>query len=212
MKKKILRGIALMLSMVFLTGCSQKEEEAPPELLTLAEYSVPVTIDGIEIVVGTTTLQPLLDAGLSIMVSEWTGDQVLEREIDPEEILAAGTSETDISFWITDSAFARLSLEAADTDVRMGDAVVSRLALHLSHLTDTLPDNISIDGVPVTELSRARAGEMFPDYEQEDLSIMQQGEDYKCTFMFMPGTYALYQFSLVKGEKEESILPPSTIW
>ena len=193
MKKKILRGIALMLSMVFLTGCSQKEEEAPPELLTLAEYSVPVTIDGIEIVVGTTTLQPLLDAGLSIMVSEWT-------------------SETDISFWITDSAFARLSLEAADTDVRMGDAVVSRLALHLSHLTDTLPDNISIDGVPVTELSRARAGEMFPDYEQEDLSIMQQGEDYKCTFMFMPGTYALYQFSLVKGEKEESILPPSTIW
>ncbi len=122
MKKKILRGIALMLSMVFLTGCSQKEEEAPPELLTLAEYSVPVTIDGIEIVVGTTTLQPLLDAGLSIMVSEWTGDQVLEREIDPEEILAAGTSETDISFWITDSAFARLSLEAADTDVRMGDA------------------------------------------------------------------------------------------
>ncbi len=210
MKKKILRGIALMLSMVFLTGCSQKEEEAPPELLTLAEYSVPVTIDGIEIVVGTTTLQPLLDAGLSIMVSEWTGDQVLEREIDPEEILAAGTSETDISFWITDSAFARLSLEAADTDVRMGDAVVSRL--DLSHLTDTLPDNISINGVPVTELSRARAGEMFPDYEQEDLSIMQQGEDYKCTFMFMPGTYALYQFSLVKGEKEESILPPSTIW
>lgn len=212
MKKIIFRGIALILSMIFLTDCSAKPAEEPPELLMLAEHSVPVTIDGIEIVVGTTTLQPLLDAGFPVMVSEWTGEQVVEREIDPEETLASGASETDISFWITDSAFARLSLEAGDTDVRMGDAVVSRLALHLSHLTDTLPDNISIDGVPVKELTRAKAGEMFPDYEQEDLSIMQQGEDYKCTFMFIPGTYKLYQFSLVKGEKEESILPPSTIW
>lgn len=212
MKKMILRGIALMLSMAFLTGCSPKEEEAAPELLTLADDSVPVTVDGLEILVGTTTLQPLLDAGLAVKVSEWTGDQVVEREIDPNETLTAGTSETDISFWITDSAFARLSLEAGSTDVRMGDAVISRLALHLSHQTDTLPDHISIDGVPVRELSRAKAGEMFPDYEQEDLSITQQGEDYKCTFMFIPGTYALYQFSLVKGEKEESILPPSTIW
>lgn len=212
MNKKILRGIALILSMTFLAGCSPKEEETPPKLLTLAEYSVPVTIDGLEILVGTTTLQPLLDAGLAVRISEWTGEQVVERDIDPEETLAAGTSETDISFWITDSAFARLSLEAGGADVRMGDAVISRLALHLSHQTDTLPDQVSINGVPVTELSRARAGEMFPDYEQEDLSITQQGEDYKCTFMFIPGTYALYQFSLVKGEKEESILPPSTIW
>lgn len=212
MKKMILTGIALILAMAFLTGCSKKEEEAPPELLMLAEHSIPVTIDGTEIVVGTTTLQPLLDAGFPVKVAEWTGSEVVEYDIDPDDTLAAGTSETEISFWVTDSAFVRLSLEAGGTNTRMGDATISRLALHLSHHTETLPDNISIDGVPVTELSRARAGEMFPDFEQEDLSIVQQGEDYKCTFMFIPGTYALYQFSLVKGEKEESILPPSTIW
>lgn len=212
MKKILLSGFAFILFVTLLTGCSKKEEETLPEPLMLAQHSVPVVIDDLEIIVGTTTLQPLLDADLPIIVSEWVDDHVEEREIDSNETLAAGTSMTEISFWITDSVFARISVEAGESDIRMGDATISRLALHLSHLTDTLPDYIFIDGVSITELSRTRAAQMFPDFEQDDLSIMQQGEDYRCTLMFSPGTYALYQFSLVKGPKEESILPPSTIW
>lgn len=213
MKNTLIRGIVLILSMAFLAGCSGKEEEAPPEeLLTLAEHSVPVTIEDQEIVVGRTTLQTLLDTHLPVVVSEWDGVHVTERKIDPNEILAAGDSLTEISFWITDYAFVRISVEAGDADIRVGDAVISRLALHLSHQPGTLPDNVFIDGVAVTDMTRAKAGEMFPDFDQADLSVIQQGEDYKCTLMFSPRTFALYQFSLVKGEKEEPILSPSTIW
>lgn len=214
MSKKLIRGVILVLSMAFLSGCSGKKEEEPPqeELLMLEDHSVPVTISGQEIIVGKSALQSVLDTGLSVVLSEWDGSQVIQHEIDPNEILPAGTSATEISFWITDYAFARVSVEGTDKDMRIGDAVITRLALHLSHQPGTLPDHVLIDGVAVTEISRAKASEMFPDFDQEDLSVTQQGEDYRCTLMFSPNTYALYQFSLVKGEKEESILPPSTIW
>lgn len=212
MKNSLLKGMIFILSIMLLAGCGRKEEEPEPEPLMLEDHAVPVTIDGQEIIVGTTTMQPILDAGFPVSLAEWDGQQVTEHEIDPNEILTAGSSLTEISFWLTDSAFIRLSVEAGSEDIRVGDAVITRLALHLSHQAESLPDNLLVSGVPVTELSREKAGELFPDFEQADLSVTQQGEDYRCTLMFSPRTHALYHFTLMKAEKEESILPPSTVW
>lgn len=212
MKNSLLKGMIFILSIMLLAGCGRKEEEPEPEPLMLEDHAVPVTIGGEEILVGTTTLQPLLDAGFPVSLAEWDGEHVTEHEIDPNEILAAGSALTEISFWLTDSAFVRLSVEAGNADIRVGDAVITRLALHLSHQADTLPDDLLVSGVPVNELSREKAGDLFPDYEQADLSVTQHGEDYRCTLMFSPRTHVLYQFTLMKAEKEESILPPSTVW
>lgn len=212
MKNRLLKGIVVILSLTFLAGCGSREDEPEPEPLMLADHAVPVTIDGEDVIVGQTTLQPLVDAGFPISLAEWDGEHVTEHEIDPNEILTAGTSLTELSFWLTDSAFIRLSIEAANEDMRLGDAVISRLALHLSHQADTLPDNLMVNGVAITELSREKAGELFPDFEQAELSVTQHGEDYRCTLMFSPRTHVMYQFTLMEAEKEESILPPDNVW
>ena len=141
------------------------------------------------------TIQELLDAGFELMVSEWNGRSIVQRELDPEETLVTGTKNTEISFWISDSSFARLSIDARNGEVRTGDAPVTRLELHLS-FDAALPSDILISDVPVAELTRAKAGEMFPDFEQGDLSVTQKGADYQCTLMFSPQTLNLYQFSL----------------
>ena len=140
-------------------------------------------------------IQELLDAGFELMVSEWNGRSIVQRELDPEETLVTGTKNTEISFWISDSSFARLSIDARNGEVRTGDAPVTRLELHLS-FDAALPSDILISDVPVAELTRAKAGEMFPDFEQGDLSVTQKGADYQCTLMFSPQTLNLYQFSL----------------
>lgn len=205
MKQRLIKGMVLLLTLWLLTGCSQQQSKASkstPMLdtstFTLNEHTIPVTINGTEILTGKTTLQTLVDAGLPIVVSEWTGSDVLERDIDPNEILPASQSFTDLSCWITDAAFARLSIEAGTTDTRMGDAVISRLELHLSHYADTLPDTITIDGVALPDITRSKAGQMFPYFEQSNLSISLQGANYDCNLMFSPKTYVLYQFSLEK--------------
>ena len=205
MKKRLLKEIVLLLTILLLTGCSEqqaKSQKTAPLLdtstFTLNEHPIPVSIQGTEILVGETTLQTLLDAKLPIVVSEWTGSDVLEREADPNEILSANSNFTDLSCWITDATFARISIEAGAKDTRMGDAVITRLELHLSHHADTLPDSITIDGVPLPEITRSKTGRMFPYFEQSNLSISLQGANYDCNLLFSPKTYVLYQFSLEK--------------
>lgn len=205
MKKITAKGIVIFMAMAILTGCSgDKKTDEPalePEIAgtaslpTLAQMQMPVSIQDQEIIVGKTTIQELLDAGFELMVSEWNGRSIVQRELDPEETLVTGTKNTEISFWISDSSFARLSIDARNGEVRTGDAPVTRLELHLS-FDAALPSDILISDVPVAELTRAKAGEMFPDFEQGDLSVTQKGADYQCTLMFSPQTLNLYQFSL----------------
>ena len=172
MNKTAIKGILLFMMTAALTGCSGDRKDAggpEPEtaesdtLSTLSQVEIPVSIRGKELFVGQTTIQELLDDGFELMVSEWNGSDIIQHELDPEEVLKTGTRNTEISFWITDSSFARLSIAAKTEDVRTGDAPITRLELHLSHQVETLPSDILIDGVPVTELTRAKAGEMFPE-------------------------------------------------
>lgn len=222
------KGIALLVAMAVLTGCSGDKKIGDPAASALQtgsgeaakgpEFSperLPVTIDDHEIIVGTTTIQDLLDDGFSLTVSEWDETQIYQYELDPKEELTAGTENSEISFWITDTAFARVSVAARTGDIRLGDAPITRFELHLSlDENDTLPQDILVDGVPVTEMSRARAGELFPDFEQGDLSVNMKGSDYKCSLLFSPKTLNLYQFSLsdTYGDRPEPEIKVPSLW
>lgn len=205
MRKIIIKGTVLVLMLLSLTGCSEQRRKSKDSFLpldtsefTLGEHPIPVTIGNVEVFVGETTLQTLLDADLPIVASEWNGSDVIEYEVDPQETLPAHTSFTDLSFWVTDSTFVRLSVEAGNEDIRMEDAIISRLELHLSHRVDTLPDTILLNNVPVPEITRSKAGRMFPYFEQANLSISLQGANYNCHLLFSPKTFVIYQFSLQK--------------
>ncbi len=163
--RKKLNVMALLLTVLVMmtAGCASeekaKEEEKPEAVL------YPVSIDGTEIRVGETTVQALLDKGLKVTVSEMTPDkQFNEYEIDPEEMLEANSYYSGASIWLTDSTFAHVSLATGEEDVRMGDAVIAYMEISLSTTDKTGLDKITFNNVPVTELSREKAGEVFPDF------------------------------------------------
>ncbi len=213
MRKQSAKGLAALMVLSILTGCSNDktlgeqsaltETESTAEQTGFSQLRFPVTIDGHDILVGETTIQELLDDGFQLMVSEWKDEGVVQYAIDPAAELKAGSENKEISFWITDNAFARVSIAARTNDMIVGETPITRFALHLSHNADTLPEHILIDGVPVTELTRKKAWEMFPDFEQEDLSVTQRDSDLICSLMFSPRTLALYQFSLRETYGEE---------
>lgn len=207
MKKLSVKWMVLFITAIILTGCSGDKKTAEQtasaaELPELSQVWIPVTVDGHEIIVGKTTIQELLDADFPLMVSEWDGSNVTQHEIDPDAKLPAGSALTEISFYITDAAFARISIWTDAESIQIKEAPITRLELHLSHNVESLPEDIFLDGVSVAELSRQKAGEMFPDFEQEDLSISQRGADYQCTLMFSPKTLNLYQFSLKETSQD----------
>lgn len=210
MIKAYKKGLVLILSVVLLTGCSPTPEPEPviatqplpqsdTSQFTLQEHVVPVVIKDTEIRVGETKLQTLLDQDIKVMIPVVKNHEVKKRVLDPEEMLAANTSYTEAFFWIEDSIFIHLSIEAKDEDIPMKEAVITRLELHLSHDKNILPDDVLVNGIPVTELTMTKAVEIFPDYKERDLSLTQRGLDYKCTLLFSPETQILYQFALINA-------------
>ncbi len=217
MKRVLATGITFLMTMAVLTGCSGDRKLGSPAASTISSEDsemkkvrseltpeqVPVVISGHEIIVDTTTIQELLDDGFSLMVSEWNGDSILQQELDPKETLHSGTQNSEISFWITDAVFARVTIAAGTEDIQTGDAAITRFELHLSHEVDTLPEDIYVNGVSVSEFSRAKAGELFPDFEQGDLSVTCRGTAYQCSLLFSPKTLNLYQFSFEHADEKE---------
>ena len=160
-KKRYIIGLILTALVLMTAGCAsgEKEEEKAEEVL------YPVSIDGTEIFVGETTVQALLDKGFKVTVSEMTADkQINEYEIDPEEMLEANSYYSGASIWLTDSSFAHVSLATDEENIRMGDAVIAYMEFSLSATDRTGLDKIAFNGVPVTELTREKAGEVFPDF------------------------------------------------
>lgn len=70
-----------------LAACGGGGEE-PPEEWEEQEVCYPVRLNGVEIRVGETTVQALLDAGVQITVSDGNYSSV---EVDPETMLEAET-------------------------------------------------------------------------------------------------------------------------
>jgi len=206
MKKKVLKrnnirkgilGVALLATMLAVAGCGGgKAEESSTE--EVQEPLYPVSINGKEIRVGETTVQALLDDGFKVTVSEMTPDkQINEYEIDPEEELEANSYYSGGSMWITDSTFAHISMVTGEDAVRMGDAVIARLEFHLS-TDDAENDGISFDGVAVNEISREKAGEMFPDFQGDENMWFSSGLKEYDYFMSFDVEKMLYTFSVEK--------------
>lgn len=222
MKHTVSTGIILLTVLFMLTGCSGgagTEKTAEPEepvLTELSQVEIPVTIDTHEILVGKTTIRELLDDGFSVRISRLLNDQIIQNDVDPEEILEAGVNYSELFFEVTDSAFVRLSVRTEEQGMQMGDAAITRLELHLSHVVDTLPDNILLAGEPVNALTCEKARGMFPDFdfEADDLHLFTQGVDYKCSLMFSPNTLNLYQFVLrsTVGDAPEPEIKVPSIW
>nr|WP_296484480.1 hypothetical protein [uncultured Acetatifactor sp.] len=193
MKKKIAAGLIIVLSMVFSAGCGQgsepSTEEAPPEEV------YPISVNGVEIRVGETTVQTLLDAGYSVTVSEMdSNNQITQYEIDPEEQLEAMSYYSGASMWITDSTFAHISM-ATTSATRMGDAVIARLEFNMGGEPEEW-GIVSLNGVPVNEINQEKGHEMFPDFSIYDYYMVKYGNEYNYSLHFSQQNDLLYKFSV----------------
>lgn len=165
MKKRLFAVLALCLGMTLMTGCgqedSQKEEEPPLPLY-------PISINGTEIRIGETTVQTLLDQGISVTVSEMdSNNQITKYEIDPEAMLAPNSYYSGASVTISSSNFAHISMVTYQESIRMGDATIAMLEFYLGGEAEDR-SVIALNGVPVNEIDQEKAIEMFPEFTSYD--------------------------------------------
>lgn len=193
-------GMILILAVVLTVGCGGNSgEKKEADNAEQSENLYPVTIDGIEVRVGETTMQTLLDAGLKVTVSEKTADNKINQyEIDPDTELEAYTYYTGASIFITDSIVAHVSFVTGEEAVKMGDAVVAYLEISFVNADTEELEKIALDGVPISEISREKAGEMFPDLTGDENMLLKYGKEYKYTFSFTLPDHMLSNISLTK--------------
>lgn len=198
MKKLLKAGILCLTAAMLLIGCSGKEGEEKAGGAELPEIQYPISIDGTDIIVGETKMQALLEKGLKITVSEKTADNQIERiEIDSEMEMEPNSYYSGGNIWVTDSVFALISLVTDENAVKMGDAVIGRLEFSLNFAEEEELDKISLNGIPVSQISREKAGEMFPGSTGDDF-ILLYGTDYEYTLSFSQEDGMLSSFSVAK--------------
>lgn len=197
MKKLFQTGAAFLAALMLLAGCGSNAEESKEE--EPSEILYPVSINGTEILLGETTVQALLDAGFRITVSEMSPDnKITEYEIDPNTQLDAYAYYSGASIWITDSTFAHISMVTDENRVLLGEAVIASLEFYLGSDDEESMKNISFNNVPLAELDRDRAGEMFPDFTASETFVLKYGLDYDYSLSFNPETGKINKFSLSK--------------
>lgn len=180
-------------------GCGKQTQDGNEESEASEEPLYPVSINGTEIRVGETTMQTLLDAGFKVTVSEMTPDnQINEYEVDPTIELEPNMYYTGGSIWITEHTFAHISFVTGETAGTLGDATVARLEVNLSSQEDVANlEKIEFNGTPVTELSREKAGEDYPDFTgDEGMWFSTGGSDYKYGLYFDRSSGTLNSFSV----------------
>lgn len=193
MKKRFSIGLAMLLGIMLMTGCGKDSEPVKEEP---AQQCYPVSINGQEIRVGETTVQTLLDQGMTVTVSEMDSSNHITRyEIDPEMELEPNSYYSGASISITDSNFAHIHMVTDEKAVRMGDAVIAYLEFYLS---STPEENaiIALNGVPVTEISQEKAQEMFPEFKSYDYYMLEYGKDYEYSLSFSQQDGLLNKFTV----------------
>lgn len=194
--KQIGAAVLLPVLLVSMAACGSKSE---PEPEREPDPLYPVTIDGTEILVGQTTVQTLLDKGLSVTVSEMSEDMdITHYEIDPDSELEANSYYTGGSIKVTDNLSFSVSL-ATDEEVPLGEAVIARLEATLVSETDTgVLEKIAFDGVPVTELTQAKAAEKYPDWTGNEVMWLHYGLEYQYDLNFDMSTGCLNKLALAR--------------
>lgn len=186
-------ALALLLA-VTAAGCSGGASSSEPE----AEEPVyPLSIRGVEVRVGETKLQALLDAGMEITWSEMdANNQITEYVADPEQMLEENAYYSGNSVWITDHVFAHISF-VTDEAVPLSEAVIARVEVNFSaDEADNAAAEVSFNGVSSAELTREKAGEVFPDFTGDDNMWFSPASmrNYKYGVYYSAGT--LHQISV----------------
>ncbi len=202
-KQRGLTCLLLTFLLLALSGCGDTNEPGGEEGTSGQVESVvyPVTINGSEIRVGETTVQTLLDAGFKITTSEKDANmQITQYEIDPDTELDAESYYSGASIWVTDNIFAHVSMVTEEA-TKLGNAVIARMEFSLaSGQDDPGLANILFNNVPVTELNREKAGEMFPDFTGDDVMWFSPAEmrDYEYFMSFSMEDGSMTKFSAEK--------------
>lgn len=199
MKKSFITALALLFgTMLLMTGCGQDDSADKEKKPDLPLY--PVTINGTEIRVGETTVQALLDQGLSVTVSEMdSNNHVTQYEVDPETILEPNSFYSGASVHIADNIFAHIAMATGATAVRMGDATIAWLEFYLGGDPEAR-SIIMLNGVPVNEINQEKAIEMFPDFNSYTNYMASKYDSfYKYTLSFSQQDGLLSKFLLERN-------------
>lgn len=189
--RKILRPVCVLLAMILLLsacsgdgGSSQKEEER----------LLPVTINGKEIRVGETTVQTLLDQGMNV---GWVDENYERVDVDPQMELEPNSYYTGGSIDVNENIFAQISFVTEEEAIPLGEAVIARLEFYMHSEDDPAElSKIELDGVPVTEFTREKAGEMYPDWTGDEVMWLKYGLLYKYDLNFDMASGQLNHFTV----------------
>ncbi len=178
MKRKNILVLLGALLFLLLAGC----EEGGASSQKAEETLCPVTLNGTEIRVGETTVQAVLDMGLDVT---WTDENYQEVMVDPAQELEAESYYTGGSIWVSDSIFAFISFVTEEEPIPLGQAVIARLEFQMYGEEDpAVLGAIEFDGVPVTEFTRDKAGEMYPDWTGDENMWLKYGLEYSYDLNF----------------------------
>lgn len=192
MKKNKLTILCLVLALILLLlpACSQGEDDSKKD----EEVLLPISLKGTEIKVGETTVQALLDQGLEVT---WTDENYERVTVDPNMELEADSYYTGGSVWVSDHIFAQISFVTDEEPIPLAQAVIARLEFHMQSEDDTaVLEQIEFDGVPITEFTREKAGEKYPDWTGDEVMWLKYGLDYKYDLDFDSTTGRLTQFTV----------------
>lgn len=193
--KRLSASLSLLLGLMLLTGCGDDSGESKEREPALPLY--PVSINGTEIRMGETTVQTLLDQGLSVTVSEMdSNNQITQYEIDPEAILEPNSYYSGASVHISDSIFAHIAMATDDEAVRMGNSTIAWMEFYLGGETEERA-RIALNGVPVSEIDQEKAIEMFPEFSSYDYYMSSKYDPiYEYTLNFSQQDGLLSKFTV----------------
>lgn len=190
--KVLALALALAAVLAVLAACSGGEEAGPEA--QAEEVLIPISVNGTQIKVGETTVQALLDQGIDVY---WVDENYERVTVDPDQVLEANSYYSGGNISVTDDIYAQISLVTDEEDIPMGQAVIARLEFRLYGEEDPAAlDKLEFDGVKVTELTRDKAGEMYPDWTGDENMWLHYGLDYRYDLNFDSSTGQLTQFTV----------------
>lgn len=192
MKRNIFKALCAGLALVLLLPACAGEGGSTSE--KEQEKLLPVKLNGTEIRVGETTVQALLDQGLNV---GWVDENYERVEVDPAMELEPNSYYTGGSIEISDNIFAQISFVTEDEAIPLGEAVIARLEFIMHGEDDpAVLSKIELDGVPVTEFTREKAGEMYPDWTGDEVMWLKYGLQYKYDLNFDMTSGKMTQFTV----------------
>ncbi len=189
--KNIAKALCALLALILiLPACSSGSGEGSGES---SEKLLPITINGTEIRIGETTVQALLDQGLNV---GWVDENYERVDVDPSMELEPNAYYTGGSINVSENVFAHISFVTEDKAVPLGEAVIARLEFNLYGEEDkSVLEKIAFDGVPITELTREKAGEMYPDWTGDEVMWLKYGLEYRYDLNFDMTSGQMTKFS-----------------